>query len=56
MAFAAERHIMVVAEIDMPGRMQAAIAAYPELGNGVNVDVMEVYPRPQYVGLNVGFL
>ncbi|HEV3381764.1 MAG TPA: beta-N-acetylhexosaminidase [Trebonia sp.] len=32
-AFAARRHITVVPEIDMPGHMQAAIAAYPELGN-----------------------
>ena len=32
-AYAAERHITVVPEIDMPGHMQAAIAAYPELGN-----------------------
>jgi hexosaminidase len=32
-AFAAQRHITVVPEIDMPGHMQAAIAAYPELGN-----------------------
>lgn len=31
-AFAARRHITVVPEIDMPGHMQAAIAAYPELG------------------------
>ena len=31
-AFAAERHITIVPEIDMPGHMQAAIAAYPELG------------------------
>ncbi len=31
--FAARRHITVVPEIDMPGHMQAAIAAYPELGN-----------------------
>lgn len=31
--FAAERHINVVPEINMPGHMQAAIAAYPELGN-----------------------
>jgi hexosaminidase len=33
-AHAAERHITVVPEVDMPGHMQAAIAAYPELGNG----------------------
>ncbi|MEH0470610.1 beta-N-acetylhexosaminidase [Streptomyces sp. B21-097] len=32
-AYAAERHIAVVPEIDVPGHSQAAIAAYPELGN-----------------------
>lgn len=32
-AYAARRHMTVVPEIDMPGHMQAAIAAYPELGN-----------------------
>jgi hexosaminidase len=32
--FAGQRHIHVVPEIDMPGHMVAAIAAYPELGNG----------------------
>ncbi|HEY1698489.1 MAG TPA: beta-N-acetylhexosaminidase [Trebonia sp.] len=32
-AFAARRHVTVVPEIDMPGHMEAAIAAYPELGN-----------------------
>lgn len=31
--FAARRHITIVPEIDMPGHMVAAIAAYPELGN-----------------------
>jgi hexosaminidase len=31
--FAAERHVNVLPEIDMPGHMVAAIAAYPELGN-----------------------
>ncbi|WP_282202997.1 beta-N-acetylhexosaminidase [Kitasatospora fiedleri] len=31
-AYAAERHITVVPEIDVPGHTQAAIAAYPELG------------------------
>lgn len=31
-AYAEERHITIVPEIDMPGHMQAAIAAYPELG------------------------
>jgi hexosaminidase len=32
-AYAAERHIVVVPEIEMPGHAQAAIAAYPHLGN-----------------------
>lgn len=31
--YAAERQITVIPEIAMPGHMQAAIAAYPELGN-----------------------
>ena len=31
-AYAAERHITVIPEIDLPGHMQAALAAYPELG------------------------
>jgi N-acetyl-beta-hexosaminidase len=30
-AYAAERHIMVVPEIDVPGHSNAALAAYPEL-------------------------
>lgn len=30
--YAAERHINIVPEIDMPGHMVAALAAYPELG------------------------
>ncbi|MFI2758279.1 beta-N-acetylhexosaminidase [Streptomyces echinatus] len=37
-AYAAERHISVVPEIDVPGHSQAAIAAYPELGNADVVD------------------
>ncbi|MFG2196310.1 beta-N-acetylhexosaminidase [Streptomyces sp. NPDC048639] len=32
-AYAAQRHITVVPEIDIPGHSQAAIAAYPRLGN-----------------------
>lgn len=32
-AYAQQRHITIVPEIDMPGHMAAAIAAYPELGN-----------------------
>ncbi|MFB6839983.1 beta-N-acetylhexosaminidase [Streptomyces sp. NPDC056361] len=37
-AYAAERHITVVPEIDLPGHSQAAISAYPELGNTDVVD------------------
>ncbi|WP_109126299.1 family 20 glycosylhydrolase [Dyella sp. C11] len=32
-AYAAERHITVVPELDMPGHAQAAVASYPELGS-----------------------
>lgn len=39
-SYAASRFITVVPEIDMPGHMQAAIAAYPQLGNtGEQLDV-----------------
>ena len=31
-AYAAERYITVIPEIDLPGHMQAALTAYPELG------------------------
>jgi len=52
-AYAAERFISVIPEIDMPGHSQAAIAAYPHLGNtgdqlpvwtnwGVNPHVLNV--------------
>ncbi|MFE2724553.1 beta-N-acetylhexosaminidase [Kitasatospora sp. NPDC059327] len=37
-AYAAERAITVVPEIDLPGHSQAAIRAYPELGNTDVVD------------------
>ncbi|KAH8893870.1 sugar hydrolase [Thozetella sp. PMI_491] len=48
-AFAADRHITVVPEVDMPGHMQAAIAAYPELGNGVEVDVLDSWGISKHV-------
>jgi len=52
-AYAAARHINVVPEIEMPGHAQAAISAYPQLGNtgkapgvrtewGVSEDVFNV--------------
>ncbi|MET4001322.1 hexosaminidase [Arthrobacter sp. UYCu511] len=51
-AFAAERNITVIPEIDVPGHSQAAIAAYPDLGPagaalevwtrwGINTTVLE---------------
>jgi len=44
-AYAAERQITVVPEIEMPGHAQAAIAAYPELGvrRDTTVGVMQVW-------------
>lgn len=56
--FAAERHITVVPEVNMPGHMQAAIAAYPELGNidvpgrDENIDVRDWWGISKHV-LNV---
>jgi hexosaminidase len=38
-AYARRRGVSVLPEIDIPGHMQAAIAAYPELGNGARVGV-----------------
>jgi len=43
-AYAAARQITIVPEIDMPGHMAAAIAAYPELGNS---DVPGYAPKVQ---------
>ncbi|GAB3299624.1 beta-N-acetylhexosaminidase [Parasphingorhabdus pacifica] len=40
-AFAAEHHITVVPEVDVPGHSQAAIAAYPELGTGDRPEVLD---------------
>ncbi|GAA2441395.1 beta-N-acetylhexosaminidase [Agromyces soli] len=47
-AYAAERHVTIVPEIDLPGHTNAALSAYPEL----NCD--GVAPAP-YEGLEVGF-
>ena len=46
--YAAERHIVVVPEIDMPGHTNAALASYAEL----NCDNTA---RPLYTGTEVGF-
>ncbi|MCP4867223.1 MAG: SDR family NAD(P)-dependent oxidoreductase [Proteobacteria bacterium] len=48
LAYAAERHVVLVPEIDMPGHINAALGAYPELNpDGVAAD--------PYTGTNVGF-
>jgi hexosaminidase len=39
-AYAAERHVTVVPEVDIPGHSMAAIAAYPQLGSGEPVSVL----------------
>ncbi len=42
--YAAERHIDIIPEIDMPGHMVAALAAYPELGcTGGPYDVWTIW-------------
>jgi hexosaminidase len=47
-AYAAQRHITIVPEIDMPGHTNAALASYAELNcNGV--------APPLYTGTDVGF-
>lgn len=48
-AFAAGKHMTVVPEIDMPGHMQAAIAAYPELGRGPERKVMDSWGISRHV-------
>lgn len=43
-AYAAERHIDIIPEIDMPGHMVAVLAAYPELGcTGGPYDVWTIW-------------
>ncbi|BCM89015.1 beta-hexosaminidase [Abditibacteriota bacterium] len=43
-AYAAQRHITVIPEIEMPGHASAAITAYPQLGN---TDVPDYAPQVQ---------
>ncbi|MGH9169797.1 MAG: beta-N-acetylhexosaminidase [Acidimicrobiales bacterium] len=53
-AYAAERYVSVLPEVDMPGHMVAAIAAYPELGNtGEQREVMTTWGISEHV-LNLG--
>lgn len=48
-AYAAERFIMVVPEIDLPGHTNAAITAYEELNGNAE-------PAAPYFGIEVGFI
>lgn len=49
-SYAACRFVTVLPEIDMPGHMQAAIAAYPELGNtGEQLDVFTNWGISEHV-------
>jgi hexosaminidase len=54
-AYAADRHITVVPEIDIPGHSQAAIAAYPDLGNSDVVDTAALPVLPSW-GVNPNVL
>ncbi|MEV6931434.1 beta-N-acetylhexosaminidase [Dactylosporangium sp. NPDC051485] len=46
--YAAARHVTIVPEIDMPGHVNAALAAYPELND-------DGVAPPAYTGVDVGF-
>ena len=50
-AYAADRFVTVVPEIEMPGHVQAAIAAYPELGvrQDTTVGVMQIWGVSQFI-------
>ena len=50
-AYAAERFVMIVPEIEMPGHVQAAIAAYPQLGvrRDTTIDVMQVWGTSEFI-------
>lgn len=50
-SYAAARFVTIVPEIEMPGHVQAAIAAYPWLGvrPDTTVDVMEVWHTSEFI-------
>ena len=50
-AYATERHVQIVPEIDMPGHIVSAIASYPELGN-----TGQPIPVATTVGINENIL
>ena len=68
-AYAQERFITVIPEIDMPGHINSALASYGELNGGTSVPVegapsgpkanpilvRDAQPTPLYTGMEVGF-
>ena len=50
-AYAAERFVTIVPEIEMPGHVQAAVAAYPWLGvrRDTTVEVMQVWHTSEFI-------
>lgn len=63
-AYAGERHISIMPEIDLPGHMEAAIAAYPDLGTsrecvpvrtkwGISTNVLNLDPGTVHFVLEV---
>ena len=50
-AYAAERYITVVPEIEMPGHAQAAVSAYPQLGvrSDTTVGVMQIWGVSKFI-------
>lgn len=55
--YAAERNIIIIPEIDMPGHVYAALASYPELNceNNKNIEPKRATPPELYDGYNVGW-
>ena len=55
--YAAERNIIIIPEIDMPGHVYAALASYPELNceDNVNIDPKRAEPPNLYDGYKVGW-
>lgn len=56
-AYAAERHIVIVPEIDLPGHIYAALVAYPELNceDLTNLNPKMATPPELYDGYKVGW-
>ncbi|WP_162431060.1 beta-N-acetylhexosaminidase [Christiangramia aestuarii] len=55
--YAAQRNIIIIPEIDMPGHIYAALASYPELNcdENKNIDPKRAVPPALYNGYNVGW-